>query len=432
MKSLFKHEFLLLRQSRTFLILVVGLLLVTLYSLTNGRSYYQKQINTITALKQKEAETFSTLKQDFSADTTTKEGKEKFWKISEASWAIFDRKINVYWSPSPMSVLSIGNRDIFPYYQEILPISLYMRLFKNEISNPVLLLSGTIDFSYVIIFLIPLLLIALTFNLVSYDQESRVSALIDLSVSNRTTHYGFRYLFYLALTGSLLVLMFGMALVFLPPGFSWLSWTTLLLVSFLYGGFWLGLSFVVNMAGKSSITNVSLLLCGWLLFTVLIPSVANQYMLYTYPVQTEKLTGNIRRVQLTGGETEMRAILSLFYRKYPQYKAESDPEDLLFSRAYLAKGQFNDEQGDHLFNALCQRMEEKNRLLGAVALLDPAMYLQHVFCQRAQTDLADYLSYLRYVQHYNSAVKDFYFKRIYSTNILTATDYENAYPRYNF
>ncbi|MBC3789376.1 DUF3526 domain-containing protein [Spirosoma utsteinense] len=432
MKHLFEHEFLLLKQSKVFLILIVGLLLVMLYSLTNGRSYYQKQIDTITELKKKEADTFSTLKQDFSADTTTKEGNKKFWKTAEASLAIFDKKINVYWTPSPLSVLSIGNRDIFPYYQEILPISLYMRLFKNEISNPVLLLSGSIDFSYVIIFLVPLLLIALTFNLVSYDQESRISALIDLFVSSRITHYGFRFLFYLILTGSLLGLMFGMALLFLPPGFSFQSWATLLLVSFLYGGFWLGISFVINMAGKSSIANVSLLLCGWLLFTVLIPSVANQYTLYTYPVQTEKFTSTIQRVQLTGGESEMREVLSIFYRKYPQYKAESDPEELLFSRAYLAKGQLNDEQGDRLFASLCKRMDLKNRVLNAVAFIDPAMYLQHVFCQKAQTDLADYLSYVRYVQHYNSAVKDFYFKRIYSTNILTISDYENSYPCYNF
>lgn len=165
---------------------------------------------------------------------------------------------------------------------------------------------------------------------------------------------------------------------------------------------------------------------------MLIPSVANQYTIYKYPVQTQELTGNIRRVQLTGGESEMRKILAVFYRKYPQYKPASEPEDLLFSRAYLAKGQLNDEQGDSLFNALCESMKTKGNILDAVAFINPSMYMQRVFCRRSSTDLSDYLGYLVYVQHYNNAVKAFYFKRIYSDNILTIKDYENTYPRFQF
>lgn len=430
MKNLFRHESYLLKSSSIFWILFCCVFLATIYSLDNGRRYYDKQLATIAELKLKNQQALKTAIDSYGADTTTAEGQKSYYAAAEASHAVFNSRLNVFWEPSALSVLSIGNRDLYPYYQEILPISLYMRLFKNEISNPVTLLSGNVDFSYIIIFLIPLFLIALTFNLVAFDNETGVAPLIRMDASNLYVHYGWRFGFYMLIAALLLAVLFVSAVLFLPKGFSADKLILLYLVSLLYLGFWLVLSYLVNMAGWSAVKNISLLLSFWLFFTVLLPSIANQYTIYKYPVETGKLTQNIRRVQLTGGEPLMKQILARFYKYYPEYKQLSDPDDIMFTRAYLAQGEFNDLHGDSLFNNLASRMQQKSNLLSTVASLDPAMFMQQLFCRQASTDLPNYLTYLNYVRRYNNQVKRFYFKHIFGNNRILREEYQKSYPQF--
>ena len=435
MKSLFKYELIFLKSSKTFWVLLGCLLVGTLYGLQNGRDYYEKQNKTIESIKQNDLKTHQETLQSFKADTSNQEGKMQFYKASEASSAMFNSRINVYWQPSVLSILSIGNRDIYPYYQELLPISLYMRLLKNEIANPLTLLTGNIDFLYIIIFLIPLFLIALTFNLVAFDKESNVSSLIEISVPNKVIFYAKRYLIYVILVVVLLSVMFLIAtLAFLPKGFEFSSVLTLFIGSILYGIFWLGLSFGINILGKSSTTNISILLVFWLFFTVLMPSVVNQITINKYPVETEKLTNNIRRIQISDDEKEHNKILSVFYNNYPQYKPLKSlaHDELSFDKAYFAQGQMNDREGDQSFKGMVESMESKNQLLNVSAYINPAMLLQKTFCDYSKTNLNDYLNYLKYVQQYNEKVKGFYLKRTFKDNKITLEDFEKNYPKFNY
>ncbi|MCU0469227.1 MAG: MARVEL domain-containing protein [Arcicella sp.] len=435
MKSLFQYELIFLKSSKTFWVLLGCLLLGTLYGLQNGRSYYQKQVETIESIKENDLKTYQESLKNFTADTITQEGKMQFYQATEASSAMFSSRINVYWQPSVLSILSIGNRDIYPYYQELLPISLYMRLLKNEIANPLTLLTGNIDFLYIIIFLIPLFLIALTFNLVAFDKESNISSIIEISVPNKVGFYGKRYLIYVTIITIILAIMFLIAtIIFLPKGVEFSSVFILFVMSALYTYFWLGLSLGINLLGKSSTTNISILLVCWLFFTVLMPSVINQIMINKYPVETEKLTNNIRRIQISDDEREHNKILAVFYAHYPQYKPLNPlkHDELSFDKAYFAQGQLNDKEGDQSFKEMIENMESKSGFLNVSAYMNPSMLLQKMFCNYSKTNLNDYLNYLRYVQQYNGKVKDFYLKRTFQDNRITLEDFKKNYPKFSY
>lgn len=430
MKTIFTYEFLLIFRSKVFITLLCCLLVLTSYSLFNGRNYYDKQQTIITEVQIKQTSAIQEAIANLSADTLTEEGKRKYINASKASWSIFGQKCYVYWPPDALSVLCIGNRDIYPYYQEILPVSLYMRLFKNEINNPVLLLTGNIDFSYVMIMLLPLLIIAVTFDLVSSDRESNVAPLLYLTVQNKFKHYLFRYLFYAALFTVILAVLFLLALLFIPSGYDRSALTLLFAYTAGYSLFWLLISYGITILDNSSTTNVSVLVSVWLTLTILIPSFSNQRAIELYPISTEEISHTIRRVQLEDKAEVFQAVLHTFYRKYPQYLQQDTAYSILFDKAYLAQGQLNDEKGDSLLNTMIQTMKAKEKSISRVAYIDPSMLLQQQFCNNAKSNLNDYIAYLRSVQEYNTALKLFYFQRAFGTNKITKNDYLYKMPRF--
>ena len=80
--------------------------------------------------------------------------------------------------PNRLSHLSIGQRDVYPVYRKVTARSLYydgngISLDDKyaETNNPHKLLAGNFDLSFVFLYLFPLLIIALCYNILSQEKE---------------------------------------------------------------------------------------------------------------------------------------------------------------------------------------------------------------------------------------------------------------------
>ncbi|MDD2675119.1 MAG: hypothetical protein PHF81_09585 [Flavobacterium sp.] len=67
----------------------------------------------------------------------------------------------------PVNSLAIGQRDVNPSIQSVTIRGLEGQKYDAELNNPNNLLLGNIDFSFVLIYLFPLLIIAFSYNLIS-------------------------------------------------------------------------------------------------------------------------------------------------------------------------------------------------------------------------------------------------------------------------
>src|SRR5690606_35002587 len=72
----------------------------------------------------------------------------------------------------PMAPLAIGQSDMMANYYRIGTGSKVEFMYDSEIESPWNLLSGHFDLSFVIVFLLPLLIFALTFNMLSAEREN--------------------------------------------------------------------------------------------------------------------------------------------------------------------------------------------------------------------------------------------------------------------
>ena len=136
---------------------IISLLLAGIISLFVGKQFIDKQHQSITetALHQKEH-----------IARNVKNHQD------EIGLLLYYLKFSIVNNTLPINALSIGQRDVNPSIQSVTIRTLEAQKYDSDLNNPSNLLLGNIDFSFVLIFLFPLLIIAFTYNIISEEKES--------------------------------------------------------------------------------------------------------------------------------------------------------------------------------------------------------------------------------------------------------------------
>ncbi|NJL76510.1 MAG: ABC transporter permease [Saprospiraceae bacterium] len=74
--------------------------------------------------------------------------------------------------PAPLALIATGQSDIFTHYVQPSIYGDEFALKLTELSSPVQLLFGSFDLSFVLIYLLPLIVIAFTYDLLSSEREN--------------------------------------------------------------------------------------------------------------------------------------------------------------------------------------------------------------------------------------------------------------------
>ena len=148
------------------------------YAIYYGQSEIQAQRDNIDAVTTLEQQEFDRYKASFEEELASLEAEQTHDIASRPAYAWFRHGYHAILPPHDYAPLAIGQRDLFRYYYRLTGMSLYYQLFENELANPMNLLAGNFDLCFVIIYLIPLLIIAFCYGLYSTDKESGVLPLL--------------------------------------------------------------------------------------------------------------------------------------------------------------------------------------------------------------------------------------------------------------
>ena len=211
--------------------------------------------------------------------------EDRSWvNIEDPYWSIRYTPSYVVKEPSPLLPLGIGQSQQFGFYKKINRwSSTYDADIVQEISNYERLINGNIDFSFLIIFLLPILLIILTYNVNGLEQDLGFHKLISIQNSRIKLWILNRLLFYVLLVIlSINILILGVGLY--NSGLSNLqSIFKIVLISNLYIIFFFIIFYFLNLHGKSSSSVAFKMISIWLLFCVIIPGSVHQYVSFKYP-----------------------------------------------------------------------------------------------------------------------------------------------------
>ena len=184
--------------------------------------------------------------------------------------------------PSALAFIVLGQRDIQPWVLRVRALGLQSQLHDSEALNPELALLGRYDFAFVLIYLVPLIVIALLHDLVSGEREAGRLALLQSMPASIDGIWrrraALRYL--LVLLALLLPLCVGALAM---NAFSvWLL--PVVVVAALYAAFWFGLCLLFGAHSASSSANAVRLFGCWIFLTLFLPALANLAIARAIPI----------------------------------------------------------------------------------------------------------------------------------------------------
>ena len=156
---LWKYELLLLLRARAALAGLLLLTLLTVCSLVSGQHTIDAQrdnIARIAALQQEDDAAVA----DYVARSNAA-GSAAYYSF-HPTWDM----------PSPLAFAVVGMRDVSPYILRVRALGLEAQIFDGDSYNPELALAGRFDYAFVLVFLLPLFVIALLFDLRSGEREA--------------------------------------------------------------------------------------------------------------------------------------------------------------------------------------------------------------------------------------------------------------------
>ena len=166
------HEIKLLFRSQWLLVLCISTTLLFTFAAFNGNKNVEKRLNDISKVTEGLQIQDSTM-----LLTLTK--IEKGEAVDGPNWRLPSDPMTIGYrhprlaimDPSEFSFIATGQSDMYTHFKSPTVYGNNFALDYSEMINPVQLLFGNFDLSFVIIYILPLLIISFTFNILSKEKE---------------------------------------------------------------------------------------------------------------------------------------------------------------------------------------------------------------------------------------------------------------------
>jgi ABC-2 type transport system permease protein len=333
--------------------------------------------------------------------------------------------------PSAWAPLSLGQRDLQPFNLKVRLLALQGQLYDTDVVNPLLAAFGSFDLAFVIVFIVPLFVIALSHNVLSSERELGTWSLIRSQPASARRllllKLGIRAAAVLAPV-LLLVISSAWALA-LPTDTRLLAILALVIV---YVLFWAGASLIVVAWRRSSDVSLVILLGVWIVTAILGPALVNVVAGLRYPLpEALELTVRQRQGYHEAWDRPLPESMRRFYQRYPEWRDAPVPEDRYSNAWYYAMQQRGDDEAAPAAAEYRETQTRKLAWTGRALMLFPPALLQSALNAIARTDLESHLAYLDSVASYHEALKRHFFGTIFSDASIEQVQWNSA-PRHVF
>ena len=164
--SVFLQEWVILKHNRTWWAILGLLLVLTILSALNGSARIDQMAEMGVNLNQNELQTQAALQNAVARWEANPEGDPP----SVANPGALGVSVLSHYTvlpPTPLAALSIGQTDVQPTYYKVTIHPALTFLNEAEIQNPLNVLAGSFDVAFIIVLLLPIFIVALTFDLMS-------------------------------------------------------------------------------------------------------------------------------------------------------------------------------------------------------------------------------------------------------------------------
>ncbi len=433
--QIMKHDWRNLSADRTIWA-IAALLAVTIgYGALNGSAWARFQRDTLKATAAEEQDRLQSIKNEILEAQAGRTRPTPF--ADPRSPAAVGRTLGLRYAampPGALAALAIGQSDLYPYYFKVSTLSKQNFLNNDEIEHPVHLMSGRFDLAFVILYLYPLIILALSYNIISAEKEAGTLA---MTLSHPVTlrrlalgKIGFRFTFVATLAAGLCligILLGGADLGVWGAGVRLLLWFAVVIA---YGAFWFALAIGIHALGGSSSTNAVALAGLWLTFVLLIPSLLNVAVKYLHPVPSRVELIQAMRDASSEASSKGSRLLSQYFEDHPELSGTKTDADE-FGAIVVAAQDEVERRIQPVLEHFDEQLGRQQALIDRYRFLSPAIVAQSSLFDIAGTSIHRYKHFLALADEFHRAWRAYFVPRIMKGEKIAPADVDQ-FPRFHF
>ncbi len=332
-------------------------------------------------------------------------------------------------SPGAMAPLSIGQAEAYPYAARMIPLQdiTMFDAFKVDVDNPAVRAAGRFDLAFVIVFILPLVLLAAAFDLWSRERERGIAALVLSQPVGPLTLLGGK-----ALARAIVLLTPVTAIVLLtlvafgaaqPAG---LIATGLVVI--VYGLFWIALATLINVFARRSTEAALAGGAAWLAVVVLVPALALAAANVLSPAPSEMRFSAAYLEQSRAIRKEQRQIREA---RGPEVVADPAPKIPDRIRNFFKERTVEDQRLAPLVQGQLNARAERRAVLDTLRLFLPSVAAQDALDRIAGADADRAVSFQSQALAFTAQTKIWLGERLKNDQPLASEDYDRL-PRFQF
>ena len=336
-----------------------------------------------------------------------------------------------------LAPLAFGQADLLPSYYRVGTGSRIGFIYDTEIENPWMLLSGHFDLAFVVTYLVPLLIFALSYNFLSGDREQGTLRLLlaqpvrfaSVVAGKLGVRLAAVLVFAVLLPVAVLLAVRLRAASELASLGSWAA------IVGAYVAFWFALVLAVNAFGRSSAANALALIGCWVVLVLVAPVVMNLAVSFASP--TPSRTELATRTRVVTAETLNR--YSDLYGS--DYEYTSNPALLVPKdgkievaprlRAFYLADRDVDRDLDALLGEFESQLAGQQALVGRYGFLSPAVSVYEGITTLAGTGLRRHQHFLGLIESFHREWKAFFEPKILGGLAIAESDLARV-PRFEW
>ena len=347
---------------------------------------------------------------------------------NDAGAAAYYRFHATWDAPAPLAFAALGQRDVSPTMLRVRALALEAQIYESEAGNPELALPGRFDFAFVLIYLAPLVLIALLHDLWSSEREAGRLASLQAMPFARWRVWSARALVRSALVAVALLIPFLVGATSRSASATEIAQSVGLILALV--AFWTAAALVVAARGARSAANAATLAALWFALTLIAPAAANLAINAATPIpQGAALVRENREAVHDAWDLDRNATLTRFYQSHPEW-AGSVPVGIAFDwKWYYAFQQLGDERVATMSRAYRAGVALREQRAGLVSWALPPIAIQRGLHRLANTDVSAQLAYQDRVRAFHDRLRRFYYPYLFDGTPFTPAQFDTA-PEY--
>ena len=337
--------------------------------------------------------------------------------------------------PTGLASFAVGQSDIQLNYVPVSMNPTHTTTNNLELENPLNLMTGSFDIAFVLIFLLPIFILAISYDLLSSEKERGTLAMILAHPISLKELLASKII---ARAGVLVASILGLGLVALfavganlDSADTWARFGLWIAATLLYSLFWFAMAVMVNVYGKNSAANGIALAGAWLALVVVLPTLVSLLATTIYPAPSRmELTVAARDAQTAAEKTYM-ARLDEYYYDHLEFIPEGDERATDFLTVAMANRNAIEKAVRPLYDEFQSQLNRQERLVQRFQFISPAIMMQLALNEVSGTSANRYEHFLNQAYDFHARWGEYFSVKFLQRDPLRPADYDR-FPAFEY